>query len=100
MIRIDNICGRIRGRHQRIIESEEHIAAIGLQNHLLRQLTASQQTFTTEREAKNALRETLEAQAVLVILDDVWTVDHADAFLCDRTTSSPVHHHAKRRGGG
>lgn len=51
-----------------------------LQNHLLRRLTASQQTFTTEREAKNALRETLKAQAVLVILDDVWTVDHADAF--------------------
>jgi hypothetical protein len=27
-VRIDNICGRIRGRHQRIIESEEHIVAI------------------------------------------------------------------------
>src|SRR5208283_4132018 len=51
-----------------------------LQNQLLRQLTGSTQTPTTEQEAKNALREALEGRTALVVVDDAWTIDHADAF--------------------
>jgi WD40 repeat protein len=53
---------------------------LDLQNQLLRQLTGSREPLTTEPEAKDALRETLEGRAALVVLDDVWNVDHADAF--------------------
>ena len=53
---------------------------IALQNQLLRQLTGSKETLTTEQEAKDALREALEGKAVLLVVDDAWTIDHADAF--------------------
>src|ERR1700692_3602955 len=39
---------------------------LALQNQLLRQLTGSKETVTTEREAKDALREALEGQSALV----------------------------------
>jgi NB-ARC domain len=48
-----------------------------LQNQLLRQLTGSQETLTTEQEAKDALREALKGRSALLMLDDVWNVDHA-----------------------
>jgi len=51
-----------------------------LQNQLLRQLTGSKETLTTEQEAKDALREALEGRPVLLVVDDPWTIDHADAF--------------------
>jgi WD40 repeat protein len=51
-----------------------------LQNQLLRQLTGSEQVLITEQEAKDALREALEGRAALLVLDDAWTIDHADAF--------------------
>src|SRR5271166_5598704 len=53
---------------------------LDLQNQLLRQLTISKQTLTTEREAKDALREALEGRTALVVVDDAWTIDDADAF--------------------
>jgi hypothetical protein len=53
---------------------------LDLQNQLLRQLTGSKETVTTEREAKDALREALEGRSALVVVDDAWTIDHADAF--------------------
>jgi WD40 repeat protein len=51
-----------------------------LQGQLVRQLTGAATGFTTEKEGKDALREALEGQLALVVLDDVWNVDHADAF--------------------
>ena len=53
---------------------------LDLQNQLLRQLTGSKETLTTEQEAKDALREALEGRTALLVVDDVWTIDHADAF--------------------
>jgi hypothetical protein len=52
---------------------------LDLQNQLSCQLTGSKETFTTEREAKDALREAL-GRAALLVVDDAWTIDHADAF--------------------
>src|SRR6516164_2875832 len=51
-----------------------------LQNQLLRQLTGSEQALITEQEAKDALREALEGRAALLVLDDAWTMDQADAL--------------------
>jgi hypothetical protein len=53
---------------------------LDLQNRLLRQLTSSSETLITEQEAKDALREALEGRSALLVLDDVWNVDHAAAF--------------------
>jgi NB-ARC domain/TIR domain len=53
---------------------------LDLQNQLLRQLTGSKETVTTETEAKDALREALEGRRALLVVDDAWTIDHADAF--------------------
>ena len=53
---------------------------LDLQNQLLRQLTGSKETLTTEQEAKDALREALEGRSALLVVDDAWTIDHADAF--------------------
>jgi hypothetical protein len=53
---------------------------LDLQNQLLRQLTGSKQTLTTDQEAKDALREALEGRPALLVVDDAWTIDHADAF--------------------
>ena len=43
-------------------------------------MTGSKETLTTEQEAKDALREALEGRSALVVVDDAWTIDHADAF--------------------
>jgi hypothetical protein len=51
-----------------------------LQNRLLRWLMGSKQILTTQQEARDALREALEGRRVLVVVDDAWTIDHADAF--------------------
>jgi len=53
---------------------------LDLQNQLLRQLTDSMETLTTEQEAQGALREALESRTALVVADDAWTIDQADAF--------------------
>jgi hypothetical protein len=53
---------------------------LALQKQFLRQLTGSKETVITEREAKDALREALEGRSALVVVDDAWTIDHADAF--------------------
>jgi WD40 repeat protein len=58
-----------------------------LQNRLLRQLTGSKQTVTTEEEARDALREALEGRKALVVVDDAWVIDHADAF---NVTAAPA----------
>ena len=36
--------------------------------------------MTTEQEAKDALREALKDRSALVVVDDAWTIDHADSF--------------------
>jgi hypothetical protein len=51
-----------------------------LQSRLLRWLMGSKQILTTQQEARDALREALEGRRVLVVVDDAWTIDHADAF--------------------
>jgi hypothetical protein len=51
-----------------------------LQSQLVRQLTGAAPSFKTEQEGKNTLREALEGRLALVVLDDAWTIDHADAF--------------------
>ena len=51
-----------------------------LQNQLLCQLTGSEQALVTEQEAKDALRKAFEGRRLMVILDDVWTFDDADAL--------------------
>jgi NB-ARC domain/WD domain, G-beta repeat len=53
---------------------------LDLQSQLLRRLTGAKETSATEQEAKDALREAFEGKAVLLVLDDAWTIDHADAF--------------------
>ena len=53
---------------------------LDLQNQLLRQLTGSKETLTTEQEAKDALCEALQGRPALVVIDDAWTLDAADAF--------------------
>jgi len=53
---------------------------LDLQNQLLSQLTGSKHASTTERETKDALRKAFEGRRVMVMLDDVWTFDDADAF--------------------
>jgi hypothetical protein len=53
---------------------------LDLQNQLLRQLTGCKET-TTEQEAKDALRQALEGRSALIVVDDAWTIDHADAFF-------------------
>ena len=61
---------------------------LDLQNQLLRQLTGSKETLTTEQEAKDALCEALEGRPALIVIDDAWTLDPADAFSV--TAPSPV----------
>src|SRR5580704_19746999 len=53
---------------------------LDFQNQLLRQLTVSKETLTTEEEAKDVLREALQGRPALVVVDDAWTLDAADAF--------------------
>ena len=60
---------------------------LSLQGQLFRQLNGSQQAFTTEQEGKDALRDALEGRQALLVLDDVWSVDHADPFS---VTSPPA----------
>ena len=60
---------------------------LDLQNQLLRQLTGFKETLTTEQEAKDALREALEGRPALLVVDDAWTLDQADAFS---VTASPA----------
>jgi NB-ARC domain/TIR domain/APAF-1 helical domain len=52
-----------------------------LQNQLLKELRGFNQTWTTERKAKEALREAIKGRSAILILDDVRTVDAADAFF-------------------
>jgi WD40 repeat protein len=53
---------------------------LALQGQFFRHLTGSEQAFTTEQEGKDALRDALEGRQSLLVLDDVWSVDHADPF--------------------
>jgi tetratricopeptide (TPR) repeat protein len=53
---------------------------LALQNQLFRQLTGSKEMLTIEQEGKDALREALEGRRALIVLDDVWSFDDADAF--------------------
>src|SRR5262249_45889723 len=53
---------------------------LDLQNKLLRWVIGPKQALTTEEEAKDGLRDALEGHHALLVLDDVWGVDHADAF--------------------
>src|SRR5271165_4391830 len=53
---------------------------LDLQNQLLGQLTGSKGTLTKQQEAKDALHEALEGRTALVVVDDAWTIEHANAF--------------------
>ena len=57
---------------------------LDLQNQLLRQVTGSKETLTTEQEAKDALREALEGRTALIVVDDAWTVNDTNAFSAPR----------------
>jgi hypothetical protein len=50
-------------------------------------MTGSKETLITEQKAKDALREALEGRSALIVVDDVWTIDHADTFS---VTASPT----------
>jgi len=57
---------------------------LGLQGELVSQLTGAQPpTFVTVQRGKDALREALAGRRALVVLDDVWTIEDADAFWVD-----------------
>ncbi|MET0253583.1 MAG: NB-ARC domain-containing protein [Terrimicrobiaceae bacterium] len=43
-------------------------------------LTGAAPGFTSEQEGKDALRQALEGRPLLVVLDDVWSMDHAAVF--------------------
>jgi len=58
----------------------QNLNLLDLQNRFLRQLTGSKETLTTEQEAKDALREALEGRTALLVVDDAWTINDADAF--------------------
>ena len=51
-----------------------------LQGQLLQWLGISEHAVNTVQEGKDALRETLEGQRALVVVDDAWTVNDANAF--------------------
>jgi NB-ARC domain/SEFIR domain len=51
-----------------------------LQGQLLQRLGVSERAVNTVQEGKDTLREAFEARRALVVIDDVWTIDHADAF--------------------
>jgi hypothetical protein len=51
-----------------------------LQNLHLRQLTGSKKALSAEQEAKDALRAALEGRVALIVVDDAWSISHADAF--------------------
>jgi hypothetical protein len=53
---------------------------LALQGELMRQLSGSQPAFVTTQEGQDALRDALEGRRALLMLDDVWSVDHADVF--------------------
>jgi hypothetical protein len=74
-----------------------------LQKQLLRQLTSSRETLTTVREAKDALREALEGRSALLVIDDAWTIDDADALSMTAPRRHAVLIHAaifRCRGAG
>jgi hypothetical protein len=73
---------------------------LDLQNQLLRQLTGSKEALITEQEAKDALRKTLEGRTALVVADDAWTIDHADAFSVTAPPARLLINHAQQRGAG
>jgi WD40 repeat protein len=60
---------------------------LGLQNKLVAQLTGSRRSRTTVQDAKDELREALERRRALIILDDVWSAEAADAFCVDSETA-------------
>jgi hypothetical protein len=61
---------------------EAHL--LGLQGQLMSQLTGAQPpAFVRVQQGKDALREALVGRRALVILDDVWTIEDADAFWID-----------------
>ena len=50
-------------------------------------MTGSKETLISEQEAKDGLREAFECRTALLVVDDVWTIDHADTFS---VTASPT----------
>jgi WD40 repeat protein len=54
-----------------------------LQGQLLQWLGVSEHAVNTVQDGKDALRETLEGQRALVVIDDAWTVKDAKAFSVD-----------------
>jgi NB-ARC domain/SEFIR domain len=68
---------------------------LDLQNQLLRQLTGSQETLTTEQEAKDTLREALESRSALLVVDDA-----CRCVFRDRAAGPSAHHHAQQRCAG
>src|SRR5262245_19298746 len=54
---------------------------VGLQMELAENLTGAKQTFTTVAKGKDVVRHVLEGRRALIVLDDVWQLDHGDALV-------------------
>ena len=63
---------------------------LGLQAQLVSQMTGAQPAFVTVQQGKDALRKALVGRRALVVLDDVWTIEDADAFCVDAPPARPL----------
>ena len=54
-------------------------AIVSLQHRLIREL-GGQASFTNQHEGREQLRELIQNRAVLLILDDCWRRENAEAF--------------------
>ena len=71
-----------------------------LQQQLAQALGASQTSFADTNEGKQVLTELVRAKHILLVLDDVWDVEHALCFDIVAESGLPPHHGAQPRSPG